>query len=83
MNFTSAAVALAACHGMKRSGASVSATTMFKATRVIECRKDSDVIDETPMVDKPHRRRHDALKDLVGIVRQVVGEGVTKVGELE
>jgi len=81
-NFTGAAVVPAACRAMKRSGASVS-VIISEATMVIDCRKDSDVIDETSMADKPIDDVMNAQKDLVGIVRQVVCEGVTKVGELE
>jgi tRNA-splicing ligase RtcB (3'-phosphate/5'-hydroxy nucleic acid ligase) len=47
----------------------------IKATAGIECRKDSDVIDETPMAYKPIDDVMNAQKDLVEIVhtlRQVV-----------
>jgi tRNA-splicing ligase RtcB len=46
-----------------------------KATAGVECRKDADVIDETPMAYKPIEDVMNAQKDLVGIVhtlRQVV-----------
>ncbi len=47
----------------------------IKATAGVECRKDSDVIDETPMAYKPIDDVMNAQKDLVEIVhtlRQVV-----------
>ncbi len=47
----------------------------IKATAGVECRKDSDVIDETPMAYKPIDEVMNAQKDLVEIVhtlRQVV-----------
>jgi tRNA-splicing ligase RtcB len=47
----------------------------IKATAGIACRKDSDVIDETPMAYKPIDDVMNAQKDLVEIVhtlRQVV-----------
>jgi tRNA-splicing ligase RtcB len=47
----------------------------MKATAGVECRKDADVIDETPMAYKPITAVMDAQKDLVEIVhtlRQVV-----------
>jgi len=40
----------------------------IKATAGIECRKDSDVIDETPMAYKPIGDVMNAQKDLVEIV---------------
>jgi tRNA-splicing ligase RtcB (3'-phosphate/5'-hydroxy nucleic acid ligase) len=46
-----------------------------KATAGVECRKDSDVIDETPMAYKPIEDVMNAQKDLVEVVhtlRQVV-----------
>ena len=46
-----------------------------KATAGVECRKDADVIDETPMAYKPIEDVMNAQKDLVEIVhtlRQVV-----------
>ncbi|MGH9580676.1 MAG: RtcB family protein, partial [Terriglobales bacterium] len=46
-----------------------------KATAGVECRKDADVIDETPMAYKPISAVMEAQKDLVEIVhtlRQVV-----------
>ena len=46
-----------------------------KATAGIECRKDADVIDETPAAYKPIDEVMNAQKDLVEIVhtlRQVV-----------
>lgn len=46
-----------------------------RATRDVECRKDKDVIDETPMAYKPIDAVMDAQRDLVEIVhtlRQVV-----------
>ena len=46
-----------------------------KATAGVECRKDAEVIDETPMAYKPIDAVMDAQKDLVEIVhtlRQVV-----------
>jgi len=45
------------------------------ATEGIECRKDKDVIDETPMAYKPIDKVMEAQKDLVEVVhelRQVV-----------
>ena len=47
----------------------------IKATAGVECRKDADVIDETPMSYKPIEDVMNAQKDLVEIVhtlRQVV-----------
>jgi tRNA-splicing ligase RtcB len=46
-----------------------------KATEGIECRKDQDVIDETPMAYKPIDKVMEAQADLVEVVhelRQVV-----------
>ena len=46
-----------------------------KATAGVECRKDKDVIDETPMAYKSIDQVMDAQRDLVEIVhtlRQVV-----------
>jgi tRNA-splicing ligase RtcB len=46
-----------------------------KATTGVECRKDADVIDETPMAYKPIEDVMNAQKDLVEIehtLRQVV-----------
>jgi tRNA-splicing ligase RtcB len=46
-----------------------------KATEGIECRKDADVIDETPMAYKPIDKVMEAQADLVEVVhelRQVV-----------
>ena len=57
----------------KRSGASRCRTTAHD--RGIECRKDADVIDETPAAYKPIDAVMEAQKDLVEIVhelRQVV-----------
>ena len=45
------------------------------ATAGIECRKDEDVIDETPMAYKPIDKVMEAQRDLVEVVhelRQVV-----------
>ena len=45
------------------------------ATAGIECRKDADVIDETPMAYKPIEKVMEAQSDLVEVVhelRQVV-----------
>ena len=47
----------------------------IKATAGVECRKDKDVIDETPMAYKPIEDVMNAQKDLIEIVhtlRQVV-----------
>src|SRR4029434_10424364 len=47
----------------------------IKATAGVECRKDADVIDETPMAYKPIEDVMNAQKDLVEIVhtlRQVI-----------
>jgi tRNA-splicing ligase RtcB len=47
----------------------------IKATEGIECRKDADVIDETPMAYKPIDKVMEAQADLVEVVhelRQVV-----------
>jgi tRNA-splicing ligase RtcB len=46
-----------------------------KATEGVECRKDADVIDETPAAYKPIDRVMEAQRDLVDVVhelRQVV-----------
>jgi tRNA-splicing ligase RtcB len=46
-----------------------------KATAGVECRKDADVIDETPMAYKPIDAVMEAQRDLVDVVhtlRQVV-----------
>lgn len=46
-----------------------------KATKGIECRKDKDVIDETPAAYKPIDKVMEAQKDLVDVVyelRQIV-----------
>jgi len=39
-----------------------------KATEGIECRKDADVIDETPMAYKPIDKVMEAQSDLVEVV---------------
>jgi len=68
-------------HGAGRSFSRTEAKRRFsiadhvKATEGIECRKDKDVIDETPMAYKPIDAVMEAQKDLVEIVhtlRQVV-----------
>jgi len=68
-------------HGAGRAMSRTEAKRRFsvddhiKATAGIECRKDSDVIDETPMAYKPIDDVMNAQKDLVEIVhtlRQVV-----------
>lgn len=68
-------------HGAGRAMSRAEAKRRFtvddhmKATAGIECRKDADVIDETPMAYKPITAVMDAQKDLVDIVhtlRQVV-----------
>ena len=68
-------------HGAGRSMSRGEAKRRFsvedhaKATAGIECRKDADVIDETPMAYKPIDKVMAAQADLVGVVhelRQVV-----------
>jgi tRNA-splicing ligase RtcB len=68
-------------HGAGRAMSRAEAKRRFtaadheKATSGIECRKDEDVIDETPMAYKPIDAVMEAQKDLVEIVhtlRQVV-----------
>jgi tRNA-splicing ligase RtcB len=68
-------------HGAGRAMSRAEAKRRFtvddhmKATAGVECRKDADVIDETPMAYKPITAVMDAQKDLVEIVhtlRQVV-----------
>lgn len=47
----------------------------IEATRGVECRKDADVIDETPMAYKPIEAVMEAQRDLVDVVhtlKQVV-----------
>ena len=65
---SAAAMAPAArCRATKPSGAS-RLDDHIKATAGIECRKDADVIDETPMAYKPIDDVMNAQKDLVEIV---------------
>ena len=68
-------------HGAGRSLSRTEAKRRFsvadhvKATEGVECRKDKDVIDETPMAYKSIDAVMEAQKDLVEIVhtlRQVV-----------
>jgi tRNA-splicing ligase RtcB len=68
-------------HGAGRAMSRAEAKRRFSvddhiaATAGVECRKDADVIDETPMAYKPISAVMDAQKDLVDIVhtlRQVV-----------
>ena len=68
-------------HGAGRAMSRTEAKRRFSvadhiaATRGVECRKDADVIDETPAAYKPIGAVMDAQKDLVEIVhtlRQVV-----------
>ena len=62
------------CREPRRSGASRS-TDHAAATEGVECRKDADVIDETPTAYKPIDDVMEAQRDLVEIVhtlRQVV-----------
>ena len=47
-----------------------------KATAGVECRKDADVIDETPMAYKPIEDVMNAQKDLVEIVHTLQPGGV-------
>ena len=74
-SFTSAATAPGArCRAARRSAASRSADHV-QATAGVECRKDADVIDETPMAYKSIDAVMEAQRDLVEIVhtlRQVV-----------
>ena len=42
-----------------------------RATAGVECRKDAEVIDETPMAYKPIDAVMEAQKDLVEIVHQL------------
>lgn len=42
-----------------------------KATAGVDCRKDADVIDETPMAYKPIENVMNAQKDLVEIVHKL------------
>jgi tRNA-splicing ligase RtcB len=68
-------------HGAGRAMSRTQARARFtledhrKATAHVECRKDKDVIDETPMAYKPIDKVMEAQKDLIEIVhtlRQVV-----------
>ena len=68
-------------HGAGRAHSRTAARSMFsvedhrRATSHVECRKDSDVIDETPAAYKPIDAVMEAQKDLVDVVhtlRQVV-----------
>jgi tRNA-splicing ligase RtcB len=68
-------------HGAGRAMSRTEAKRRFtledhaKATAGVECRKDADVIDETPMAYKPISAVMDAQKDLVEVahtLRQVV-----------
>jgi hypothetical protein len=55
------------CHVQKQSGAS-RLTITWKATAGVECRKDADVIDETPMAYKSIDAVMEAQTDLVEVV---------------
>ena len=62
-------------HVAQRGEAALQLDDHIKATAGVECRKDADVIDETPMAYKPIEDVMNAQKDLVEIVhtlRQVV-----------
>jgi tRNA-splicing ligase RtcB len=64
----------APCRGLRRSADSPWTITA-KATAGVECRKDADVIDETPMAYKSIDAVMEAQRDLVDVVhtlRQVV-----------